>query len=92
MRGAAAIRIAMLEAQKAAIRNEHKGEWRNTSRIEREEKIFEEVNEYIDATWDDASEEERLSELGDAIWTLIQHADNEGLLGTSGEAREEDHG
>jgi NTP pyrophosphatase (non-canonical NTP hydrolase) len=81
LRGAKEIRIAMIHAQRAAMRNGHKPGWRNTSRVEREEKVMEETQEAIDSLWDvEATPEDKLGELGDAIWSLVMMYDNEGLL------------
>jgi NTP pyrophosphatase (non-canonical NTP hydrolase) len=81
MRGAKPLRIALTHAQRAAMRNGHKPPWLGTPREERITKAIEEFFECIDSVEDEeATDEEKLMELGDAMWTLVQLYDNEGLL------------
>lgn len=80
MRGRAQIQVAMPEAQKAAIRNGHKGDWRRAPLKALFDKLYEEFDEYYEAVLSGNTERVR-EEMGDVIWTAIMIADHDLMLG-----------
>lgn len=76
MRGEAAIQVAMREAQKAAIRNADKGDWRRWSIKRLFEKADEESLEFEQAVLSGDMERIR-EELGDLLWSYTMIADHD---------------
>lgn len=80
MRGQAQIEVATLEAQKAAARNGHKGDWRRVPLKVLFDKLYEELDEYYTAVL--LGDPQRIrEELGDVIWTAAMIADHDLMLG-----------
>jgi NTP pyrophosphatase (non-canonical NTP hydrolase) len=80
VRGQAQIQQAMSEAQKAATRNGHKGDWRRLPLKALFDKLYEELDEYYEAVLS-GDPQRILEELGDVIWTAIMIADHDLMLG-----------
>lgn len=78
MRGEHQIRAAAAEAQKAANRNDSKGDWRRVPLCNLFQKLYEEEDEFYEAVLSGDPEQVR-AELGDVIWTATMIADH-GLM------------
>lgn len=82
MRGEEQIRAGFFEAQKAAYRNGHKGDWRHEDALyELWKKLEDKIRELEQEIVSEEPERAR-EELGDALWTLIMIVDHMGYLKT----------
>jgi len=80
VRGAHAIRAAAVEAQKAAVRNTGKPDWRREPLRKLFDKLDEEAQEFHEAVL--SGDLERVcEELGDLVWVAVMIADHDQALG-----------
>jgi len=88
VRGQQAIGAAAVEAQKAALRNAHKPDYRREPLRKLFDKLDEKAREFEQAVLSGDLEAVK-SELGDLVWVAVMIADHDCALGEWTTAREE---